>query len=600
MYHRRKRDESEEGEKDDHMLPGVDYVRQSTYTPRQAKRLISICAIVTLSLYVFLYSLQVLVPNRKWLLPERFRTQSAIAAEEQPLPPPGTTAEHELPPEHWHPVELLHRAARSAFADLTGRQSRNVDEAVDEYVRRYKRQPPPGFDIWTVYALGNDSPIIDDFDLIMEGLAPYWKMTAGEIKMLLLHAISEDNPSAKVCSFEDGSFELGDCELLTSAFNDYLGLAKLSLPNFDVMINFLLEPSVLPAKEKVNSKHLNALAGVEWHHQSHRNLRFDVSTACKIRGRTAESPFTKYFNPVSTYGIDFVRDVVAEKDLCRRPIYRHRHGIVLGANTMVQMPIQIPLLSRGAPFPWADILVPGPPNDPTATPYDEMKDSNWTEKDNVLYWAGSATGVYAQDDATWKRSHRQRFVTEAQHREPHSIWYLDAERGFHYPYRDTWVDTSLYDVRFTDIPDFSCVSDECKAQKEYYEVDDNSGRQADECDYDARYVMDIDSFGPSQAFYALLESHSCVLKSTLFREWHDERLVPWLHYVPVSMGMAELPELTRFLVDTKQGQEVGQKIAEAGRAWKQKALRPVDRGIYLFRLFIEMAWMMDDSRIPEE
>ena len=53
-----------------------------------------------------------------------------------------------------------------------------------------------------------------------------------------------------------------------------------------------------------------------------------------------------------------------------------------------------------------------------------------------------------------------------------------VQRGFHYPYRDTWVDTSLYDVHFTDVPDFSCVSRECQAQKDYFELDRESARRS--------------------------------------------------------------------------------------------------------------------------
>jgi len=63
----------------------------------------------------------------------------------------------------------------------------------------------------------------------------------------------------------------------------------------------------------------------------------------------------------------------------------------------------------------------------------------------------------------------------------------------------------------------------------------------------------------------LLGSRSVVLKQTLFKEWHDDRLVPWVHYVPVSLEMKELPKTMRYLVMTKKGAAVSMRIAEQGR-----------------------------------
>ncbi|KAJ4307236.1 hypothetical protein N0V88_000616 [Collariella sp. IMI 366227] len=53
----------------------------------------------------------------------------------------------------------------------------------------------------------------------------------------------------------------------------------------------------------------------------------------------------------------------------------------------------------------------------------------------------------------------------------------------------------------------------------------------------SKLAFDLDGNGISGRFLKLLASNSLVLKQTVLREWHDERLVPWLHYVPVSMEM---------------------------------------------------------------
>jgi hypothetical protein len=53
-------------------------------------------------------------------------------------------------------------------------------------------------------------------------------------------------------------------------------------------------------------------------------------------------------------------------------------------------------------------------------------------------------------------------------------------------------------------------------------------------------VLDMDGRGLSGRFYLLLESESAVMKQGTVRKWHDSRLLPSLHYVPLSMGMQKL------------------------------------------------------------
>lgn len=47
-----------------------------------------------------------------------------------------------------HPIVSLMAQARRNWAEKVGRQSRNYDEAVEEYRRRYGREPPRGFRAW--------------------------------------------------------------------------------------------------------------------------------------------------------------------------------------------------------------------------------------------------------------------------------------------------------------------------------------------------------------------------------------------------------------------------------------------------------------------
>lgn len=47
-----------------------------------------------------------------------------------------------------HPIPQLLKLGERRWEEMIGRQSRTLNEAVDEYRRRYGRAPPKGFDVW--------------------------------------------------------------------------------------------------------------------------------------------------------------------------------------------------------------------------------------------------------------------------------------------------------------------------------------------------------------------------------------------------------------------------------------------------------------------
>ena len=73
----------------------------------------------------------------------------------------------------------------------------------------------------------------------------------------------------------------------------------------------------------------------------------------------------------------------------------------------------------------------------------------------------------------------------------------------------------------------------------------------------------------------------------MFQEWHDDRLIPWIHYVPISLKMTELPETLRFLAQTEKGQAIAKIIAEQRSEWALKVLRQEDLGLAVFRILLE-------------
>ncbi|KAK7203726.1 hypothetical protein BZA70DRAFT_58323 [Myxozyma melibiosi] len=108
-----------------------------------------------------------------------------------------------------------------------------------------------------------------------------------------------------------------------------------------------------------------------------------------------------------------------------------------------------------------------------------------------------------------------------------------------------------------------------------------------------KYLLDMDGNSFSTRFYAFLRSRSAVVKQTLFREWHEDRLIPWVHYVPLSLDLKEGFEILRFLLDNDVS---GKFIADSGRRWSKRTMRKEDMQIYFFRLMLEYGRLIDDNR----
>ncbi|GJC88510.1 beta-1,2-xylosyltransferase 1 [Colletotrichum liriopes] len=240
-----------------------------------------------------------------------------------------------------------------------------------------------------------------------------------------------------------------------------------------------------------------------------------------------------------------------------------------------------------------DILFPSPAYMEDEFIYDEHNDVEWSKKSNNVYWAGSSTGGLASDER-WKQYQRQRFVALAQNLqkpEQQKHIYLRQVNGVIERVASSFLNSRLYDVAFTRI--FQCERTQCRDQKSYFNVrswvDKNEALRS-------RLVFDLDGNGISGRYYKLLASKSTPLKQTLLREWHDDRLVPWVHYVPVSLGMGELPELVTYLTTTEPGQRRAREIAEQGKDWYSNAFREVDLAIYTYRLLLELARLQDPNR----
>ena len=62
-----------------------------------------------------------------------------------------------------------------------------------------------------------------------------------------------------------------------------------------------------------------------------------------------------------------------------------------------------------------------------------------------------------------------------------------------------------------------------------------------------RYILDIDGNAWSARFKRLLNSNALILKSTIYPEWWNDRIQPWVHYVPVKVDYEDIYDIMAFV-----------------------------------------------------
>jgi hypothetical protein len=494
-----------------------------------------------------------------------------------------------------HPVEVLVNRAKTNFHGLLQNQSKNYTAACSEYRRRYGAEPPNGFESWYTFATSHQSLIIDEFDVIYNAVSPFWKLSGNEVLGMMNDVQAASDSELWLCVFSSNSAKTHcshphrtfdrHIELL---FNKLLGDLRLTIPDVKFLVNHLDEPRVRippPLSEWGRDNPRN-----DWFHltnTAHQPVWNALTIYCASQRQESS---VNASHGVETYTLPFVMDPFSPKDLCQHQEYRAMHGLVMNPTSFRLIEGLVPILSTGALSTMGDILYPSPAYSEAEFQYNEAHDIEWNKKRNNLYWAGSTTGGFAVNEQ-WRHHHRQRFVTLAQNlqRMPHS--YLREIGGVVKRVRSTFLNTRLFDVAFTRV--FQCERKYCRDQKAYFKV--KAWANKDQA-LQSRLALDIDGNGISGRYYQLLASRSVPLKQTLFREWHDDRLAPWVHYIPVSQGMEEVPELVTYLTSNIKGQKIAEEIADQGRDWFSKAFREVDQSIYTYRLLLELARLQDPER----
>lgn len=522
--------------------------------------------------------------------------------------------------EQSHPIAKLINDANDQFEKLRARQSTTLAEAVKEYRRRYGMPPPPNFDKWFEFAQARGVQLIDEYDTIYDSLLPFWALPPKVIRERARETLGFDNAvigllirDGKVAKVEGGGDGykwqreatvgmmkdfvqyLPDMDLVFNTHDE----PRVIVPNEDLqrMVSYAKEVAIPAASsnpsprnawsprpsdvnkgdriEEVRTTRFNRFA-----HQptwTHSRISCPVDSPARSLDETAADNVTAY-----AYGeLGFIYNTTAFSDICLTPSLRNTFGFFDRPNAFDIVHDLFPVFSQSKISSFQDILYPSPWYWIGKVPYDARKDYSWDQKEDKMYWRGSTTGGFSRAGG-WRRQHRQLLVKKINAPDEAQILTKD-EKG-------KWITkavprkefSNLFDVKFTFIG--QCDPDDCEAQKQFFQVVKPAGQQ-DAWAY--KYLLDIDGNAFSGRYYAFLLSNSLVYKIAIFREWHDEWLRPWVHYVPLSLKGDDYVESVRYFHSEDEGKIQGPRLAKQGKEWAEKVLRNEDLEAWFFRLLLE-------------
>lgn len=532
-----------------------------------------------------------------------------------------------------HPVDQLVRDAEADFLALLQRQSGTLEEAVTQYKRRYGLRPPPNFDKWYEFAKRKNVQLIDEYDTIYRSLLPFWALPPSTIRQRVRDALGFEPNNLMAVLIRDGKavHVEGGQEWLQEAVVGMIQDFVQYLPDMDLAFNIHDEPRVVVPHDELHrmvqlatTQHLPAALA----HPSPRNSfsprPADVKNSKRIAevktthfnvfahqptwlpsrlSCPADSPARSLLDPspdnLTAYALSdlgWIYNHTAYTDVCLSPSLATSHGFFDRPNAFNVVHELVPIFSQSKMSSFQDILYPSPWYWYGKVSYDESRDTTWAQKTNSLWWRGSTTGGFSRDGG-WRRQHRQLMVGKLNALDAAKILKdVNADKPDRTPdYQVREVPRQDYkeliDIHFSHVG--QCDPGDCDAQKEFFAVTKPVDQQ-DAWKY--RFLLDMDGNAFSGRFYAFLQSHSLTFKMAVFREWHEEWIKPWVHYIPLSLRADEALETVKYLSVEGEGKAQATRMAEGSREWAGKVLRNEDFEAWLFRLLLEYGRVVDDER----
>ncbi|KAL2757270.1 glycosyltransferase family 90 protein [Sodiomyces alcalophilus JCM 7366] len=323
-------------------------------------------------------------------------------------------------------------------------------------------------------------------------------------------------------------------------------------------------------------------------------------------------------SPGYTYN-GYVRNFTASQDPCLQPHLRGMHGTFVESISMSTTHDMVPLFGECKLPQNNELLIPGAVYlDDDLTKYSGGKGRGgpWHRKKDGLVWRGVSSGARNKRH-NWWHIHRHRFVqmlngtaisaVEADRTTnqaktfalvPPDVYDLDVQAQGRL---GEWV-SSFADVGFVDIlcdpPDFyehwwkgKQRLKTCRFVAPYFSVASEVSMAKQ---YGFKFLPDVDGNSFSGRYRAFLLSTSLPLKSTIYAEWHDSRLFPWVHFVPFDNSFMDIYGIMDYFLNGHDKE--AERIAAEGKTWAEAVLRREDMRLYVWRLLLEYARVIDDNR----
>jgi len=482
---------------------------------------------------------------------------------------------------------------------MISRQSKTLEQAVARYVQKNNRSPPPGFEEWFKFAQDHQSAIIDDYGQLDKDLEPLRKVPSNILRQRIKNATKAGMWLLYQWDFKDGN-------VTTTAKDDWETVRTYR----EIMTPFLDKLPEFTVLQSWDDSH--RVCGP-------KDGKEDVLDASVFQaqchgGNAVPSPRDHLLQgcPRNTASKALISSDRPSIDVCTNAdAWKTRHGIFGMHNGCFNS--TVPVLSLAKVSSFQDVL--------TASwcyggsGYRALGDNQdkvaYVDKKPRMYWRGSNTGARYEKEFAF-RGHRQRLVMLG-HQLRAKAAQLAARVSIAGDTPDVFSEEDRKRVELPNMPKtFSkaqlsaisrftndtfdmnfvnlhgCDGDDsfCKDWKETIPLAEH---QSSSYAFQNKFLMDLDGNSMSCRFYRLLDSNSLVFKQTIYVEWHDDRIVPWLHYIPVSTDLEELPILLDFFANDPRGEILGQKIAETSRQWASTGLRKIDLSIYTYRQMLELA-----------
>lgn len=325
---------------------------------------------------------------------------------------------------------------------------------------------------------------------------------------------------------------------------------------------------------------------------------------------------TTFADPHMYHG--FVSNYTMSTEICHQPDLQGLNGMFIEPLTVSATKTLFPMFGGSKLSINNEILLPAPMywNEEERFTAGGDKGVEWPKKIDGVVWRGVATGGRNRID-NWRAFQRHRFVamnngTKIKRAEdwtelppnfelPSAAYDLAAQKPISDKTARTnlgdWVD-SWADVAFVDL---MCVEEEvggqCYYTSPHFSVEEGI-KLADQFNW--KYLPDIDGNSFSGRYLGFLRSTSLPIKATVYREWHDSRLIAWKHFVPMDNRYGDWFGIMEYFLGHRQDRPAhdaeAEKIASAGKEWADRVLRREDMQIYVLRLLLEYARVSDPRR----